>query len=659
MEKQGEVAHACVEEQERTLPKKKYSNLVKINKQEIEGRENKNDLLLEKKEERRGGVELFPVMVEETPSLELKKLREGICNFEDGADDVMMSLCMSKTPCKRYDDDMLCESTNKYVKTYSSKKRVYTPRKGNRGNLFQFENEERDRASMFSTPKRKYTNKRKMNEMLKHLDSDEVTNRSVMKRRKKKKKKSIYDELVYLYTPRRERSNYGANVLDRENGVDSVNTINLADAEYLATAAAAADKWQMQQANMQELPEYIRNEYISYLCSPLKRSERLIKSRINKMLNENVGQEKQANCEGTERDMNSNNTTIYTSSYSALSRSEYMHCDFEPEEEEKCWDDYYTQGNDKIKPFTGISTELAVDMITELLRSKVRKIVVDEKEYFSPITEHDTVMEIGHGNHPLAVQMFEKWGTVGRYMGVEFSGLASREALKCEKLKKLFLKRKVEFVKILSMKYFKEDYLNGLVVQSNISPCNTKTDFVKMNSFKYIFAKSTLDYITCRMDNIGNSCDWEEDLQISPSVVDMFDSLADSLQNSKSNSNRCNSCIIFVEPSNSSKFRDHLLTIFKAIYTATFKYSSAAKFLRLSKITNSPKACGYMIEKRNEVYRDFEEIRQEFLRLIIKACVTKNVDEVDWYLPSEAPKKWVSSNPADIEYLVKLDCHSF
>ncbi|ANQ10296.1 Uncharacterized protein PCOAH_00041980 [Plasmodium coatneyi] len=654
MEKQADVVHACVGEQERVLPKKKYSNLVKISKQQIEGHENKNDLLSEKKEERRA-LELFPMMMEETPSLELKKLREGISNFEDGADDVMMSLCMSKTPCKRYDDDIICEGT-KYVKTYSSKKRVYTPRKvKNKGNLFQLENEERDnKASLFVTPRRKYTNKRKINELLKDLHSDQVANRSVTKR--KKKKKSVYDELVYLYTPRRERSKFVT------TGMDSASITKLADSSNLVdltNVAAAADKWQMQESNMQELPDNIKNEYISYLCSPLKRSERLIKSRINKMLNENIGQEKQVNSDETERDMNSNNTTCYTSSYSGISRSECIHCDFEPEEEEKCWDDYYTQGNDKVRPFTGITTELAVDMITELLKGKIRKIVIDEKEYFSPITENDTIMEVGHGNHPLAVQMHEKWGTVGRYIGVEFSGLASREALKCEKLKNLFLRRKVEFVKILSMKYFKGDYLNGLVVQSNISPCNTKADFVKMNSFKYIFAKSTLDYITCRMDNIGNSGDWEEDLQISPSVVDMFDSLADSLQNCKNSSNRCNSCIIFVEPSNSSKFRDHILTIFKAIYTATFKYSSAAKFLRLSKITNNQKACGYMIEKRNEVYRDFEEIRQDFLKLIIKASVTKNVDEVDWYLPSEAPKKWVSNNPADIEYLVKLDCHSF
>lgn len=658
MEKQGHVAHACVEEQERILPKKKYSNLVKISKNEMEGSENKNDLLSKKKEERRV-PEVFPMMMEETPSLELKKLREGVSNFEDGADDVMMSLCMSKTPCKRYDDDIICENS-KYVKTYSSKKRVYTPRKVNKGNLFQFENEERDGASMFITPKRKYTNKRKINEMLKDLHSDQVANRSVTKR--KKKKKSIYDELVYLYTPRRVGRKYSENVSDTVNGVDSVSVtkmIDPADLANLGNAGALADKWQMQESNVRDLPEYIRNEYISYLCSPLKRSERLIKSKINKMLNENAGQDKQTNSDGAERDMNSNNTTCCTSNYSGISKTESIHCDFEPEEEEKCWDDYYTQGNDKVRPFTGITTELAVDMITELLKPKIRKMVIDEKEYFSPITENDTIMEVGHGNHPLAVQMHEKWGTVGRYIGVEFSGLASKEALKCEKLKKLFLKRKVEFVKILSMKYFKEDYLNGLVVQSNISPPNTKADFVKMNSFKYIFAKSTLDYITCRMDNIGNSGDWEEDLQISPSVVDMFDSLADSLQNCKNNTSRCNSCIIFVEPSNSSKFRDHILTIFKAIYTATFKYSSAAKFLRLSKITNNPKACGYMIEKRNEVYRDFEEIRQDFLKLILKASVTKNVDEVDWYLPSEAPKKWVSTNPEDIEYLVKLDCHSF
>ncbi|GAW82182.1 hypothetical protein, conserved [Plasmodium gonderi] len=651
MEAQRNITQDRVEEQEEMVPKKKYSNLVKISKMDMEEKVNKNELLGEKKEERES-LDFLPLIADERTQLELKKLREEICNFDDGSDDVIMSLSMSKTPCKRYhhdEEEIMCESA-KYVKTYSSKKRVYTPRKTSKKNLFHFEDEENGRGvSMFSTPKKVYTNKRKINEMMNVHHNEQETNRSVTKRKKKKKKKSIYDELVHLYTPRRERNK----CMDLKEPTDAEIAGAIADAK-------SADKWQMHESNMKELPEYIKNEYISYLCSPLKRSERLIKSKINKMLHENIEQERQVNSERGEKEMNSNSNTSYTSNYSEISKNEYIHCDFEPEEEEKCWDDYYTQGIDKVRPFTGITTEFAVDMITELLKSKIKKIVIDEKEYFSPITENDTIMEIGHGNHPLAVQMYEKWGTVGRYIGVEFSGLASREALKCEKLKNLFLKRKVEFIKVLSMKYFKDDSLNGIVTESNISQSNTKTNFIKSNSFKYIFAKSTLDYITCRMDNIGNSDDWEEDLQISPSVVDMFNSLSESLQNCKSNSNRCsNSCIIFVEPSNSSKFRDHILTIFKAIYTATFKYDSAAKFLRLSKIINNNKACGYMIEKRNEVYQDFEHIRQDFLKLILKSSVTKNVDEVDWYLPSTAPRKWLSTNSNHIEYLVKLDNHTF
>lgn len=66
-----------------------------------------------------------------------------------------------------------------------------------------------------------------------------------------------------------------------------------------------------------------------------------------------------------------------------------------------------------------------------------------------------------------------------------------------------------------------------------------------------------------------------------------------------------------------------------------------------------------MLEKRNEVYESFEEMRHEFLKLILKSSITKNIDEVDWFLPTQVPKRWLSRNPADIEYLVKLDRSHF
>lgn len=371
-----------------------------------------------------------------------------------------------------------------------------------------------------------------------------------------------------------------------------------------------------------------------------------------------------------------------------------MACDFFPQDEERCWDEFYTQSVDKAKPFTGITTETSVQIITQLLKGNVRKIKKDA-DFYSPISENDTIMEIGHGTHPLAVEMQNQWGTVGRYIGIEFSGAASAEALKCKKLKELLMNRKVEFIKILSMNYYENDSLNGLVAESNISEKNTKTDFIKMYSFKYIFAKSTLDYITCRLDNTGNSTDWEDDLQISPTVVQMFNSLADSLQNSNKHANvnstsgynsittvatspnatpthpttttttttattstsinRKGSYIIFVEPSDPAKFRDHILTICKVIYTATFKYNSSAKYLKLVKIITQNKASGYMIEKRNQVYQNFEEMRQEITKLILKSSYAKYAKESDWFLPINAPKKWTSNNPNDIEYLVNLD----
>ncbi|KAI4836398.1 hypothetical protein MKS88_004192 [Plasmodium brasilianum] len=658
--------------------KKKYSNLVSLLKKDKD--HFSDNMLIEQK-----GQDIFkelPTIIGEESFCELRKRTNCSSNMKEIPDDMMRMTMMlhnmyNKTSSEATED--LTESS-KYLKTYSSKKRVYTPSKFENHSIFNVENYQNDendgsinKASMYSTPKKRYySNKRKMN------NKDDVD----------------------------------VDVDDDDD--NTINTKELSDYEKIETA----DKWVMNKSHVNELPEHIKSEYVSYLCSPLKRSERLIKSKINKMLNANVeslkketlGEMKEVRSNSGGNGNGSGNNNIVGNSNSGISESnndrknsgssgtegggegyQIMECDFKPEEEEKCWDDYYTQSNDKVRPFTGISTELAVNIISELLKSKVKKIKIENKELFSPITENDTIMEIGHGNHPLAVQMFEKWGTVGRYVGVEFSGLASKEALKCEKLKNLFLKRKVEFIKVLSMKYYKEDNtLDGIVTQSNISPPNTKTDFIKSYSFKYIFAKSTLDYITCRMDNIGNSCDWEEDLQISPSVVEMFNSLSDSLQssgckssnsngnnsnssngnnfnscgnnsNSNSNSNssnsngKNNSCIIFVEPSNSSKFRDHVLTIFKVIYTATFKYNSSSKFLRLCKITNNIKACGYMIEKRNEVYQSFEQIRHEFLKLILKSSATKNLDEVDWYLPTTAPKKWLSNSPNDIEYLVKLD----
>ncbi|SBS85941.1 conserved Plasmodium protein, unknown function [Plasmodium ovale curtisi] len=616
--------------------KKKYSNLVTLGKKEVSTFNEK--IMIEKKEQEL--LKMIPMLKEGTSCQLKKKSKNNFSNMDEISNEFMMKLYSSKTPSKQVED---VSENSQYIKTYSCpKKRVYTPSKFDKSMVFNYnlheehEDEENDedeetsnKLSMFTTPKRRYTNKRKIgrikNENNSHFSS------------KKKKKKSVYDELMFLHTPLREKNKYIPDEKEEHN-------------------YAGKDKWIMNESNMNELPEYIKNEYVSYLCSPLKRSERLIKSKINKMLNQNIENLKNEK-EHKTKDSSKNNSSGCSDddSCNTSETNQIAHCDFEPEEEERCWDDYYTQSVDKTRPFTGITTELAVSMISDLLKQRIKKIKIDDKEFFSPISENDTIMEIGHGNHPLAVQMYEKWGTVGRYMGVEFSGLASREALKCEKLKSLFLKRKVEFVKVLSMKYYKEDSLDGVVTQSNISPRNTKTDFIKLYTFKYIFAKSTLDYITCRMDNIGNSCDWEEDLQISPSVVEMFNSLSDSLQNSKNGNNKNNSTIIFVEPSNSSKFRDHILTIFKVIYTATFKYDSSAKYLRLCKITNNTKACGYMIEKRNEVYQNFEQMRQEFLKLILKSSITKNIDEVDWYLPTTAPQKWISNSPDDIEYLVNVE----
>ncbi|KEG04965.1 conserved Plasmodium protein, unknown function [Plasmodium vinckei vinckei] len=602
--------------------KKQYSNLVSLQKSGITNlsKEIEKNILnipsLQKGEalcdQEKKLSENFVKMNELEEIKELADMSE-FSNTDGFSNDLMMNVC-DKTPCNKGN-----ENSCNYIKGYSSnKKRVYTPNKFNKSKLYNYEDYE-NKISIFTTPKRRYTSKRRINEGDKKKDNDSVCSRSI-------KRKSIYNELVHLHTPIKDTKKY----LSQENDED-----------------IKQNKWIIDESNMNELPEKIKNEYVSYLHSPLKRSERLIKSKINKMLNENVENLKNEQLRGTDSS-NGNNSN-------SLGSSEPVQSDFIPEDEEKCWDDYYTQNADKVRPFTGFTTELAVNIINELLKGKIKKIKIDNKEYSSPISENDPIMEIGHGNHPMAVQMFEKWGTVGRYIGAEFSGLASQEALKCPKLKNLFLKRKVEFIKVLDMKYYKDDYLNAVVTQSNISEPNTKTDFIKMHTFKYIFSKSTLDYITCRMDNIGNCFDWEEDLQISPSVVEMFNSLSDSLQNCKSS--KGNSCIIFVEPNNSSKFRDHILTIFKVIYTATFKYDSSAKYLRLAKINNGVKACGYLIEKRNEVYEDFEQMKHEFLKLIIKSAGTKNIDEADWYLPSNPPKKWTSDSPNDIEYLVKLDAN--
>ncbi|CRG95097.1 conserved Plasmodium protein, unknown function [Plasmodium gallinaceum] len=601
MDKFGKKEYICTPNKQiesiNFIKKKEYSNLITTFKKGIE-KFNKDILI---KKEKKEILNMIPLICEQ--SCELKKIKNNIYHNEISDHNDLF-----KTPHKK--ESGFVENLN-CIKNFSCKKRIRTPCNFEKTNIIHYE-ENAKNISVYSTPKRY---KKRVNEK-----KDDIILTS-----KNKKKKSLYEELEYLHTPLREKNKYNFEKINKNIG----------------------EKWIMNESNMHDLPENIKNEYVSYLCSPLKRSERLIKTKINKMLNENVEILKQEKLENN-NDVSNNNITDKNNC-----DINEIHCDFKPEEEEKCWDEFYTQSVDKIKPFTGITTELAVSVITELLKSKIKKIKIDNKEFLSPISENDTIMEIGHGNHPLAVQMFEKWGTVGRYIGVEFSGEASREALKCKKLKNLLLKRKVEFIKVLSMNYYKEDFLNGIVIESNISPANTQTNFIKLYTFKYIFAKSTLDYITCRMDNIGNSCNWEEDLQISPSVVEMFNSLSDSLHNCKNSKN--NSYIIFIEPNNSSKFRDHILTIFKVIYTATFKYNSSAKYLRLFKIINYNKACGYMIEKRNEIYQNFEELRQEFLKLILKSSFTKNIDEVDWFLPTREPKKWVSNLPDDIEYLVKLD----
>ncbi|EUR65949.1 hypothetical protein PFBG_04689 [Plasmodium falciparum 7G8] len=598
--------------------KKKYSNLVRIFKEEVDylKKKKQEDIIFEQKKKEL--LKMLPLIRKES-SCELNNLIHSFSNKTDSSDDMCF---YNKTPHRTEEDNF--KENNNYMKTsYSTKKRVYTPCNYDKTDIYS-DKEKEDKISLYTTPKR--CKRRNITKK----ESSNVKSRGS----NSKKKKNLCDELVNIRTPVKSKNEY---LIEKET-YESITK----------------DKWLMNESNMNELPENIKDEYVSYLCSPLKRSERLIKSKINKMLNENIEQIKQeqmASNSDTHKNSCTNSDILNNDDNSSI------HCDFIPEEEEKCWDEFYTQSIDKTRPFTGITTELAVDIITEMLRSKIKKIKIKNKEFFSPISENDTIMEIGHGNHPLAVQMFEKWGTVGRYVGIEFSGEASKEALKCEKLKNLYLMRKVEFIKILSMKYYKDNYLNGVVAESNISPVNTKTDFIELYTFKYIFAKSTLDYITCRMDDIGNSCDWEEDLQISPTVVEMFNSLADSLQNCKKAKN--NSYIIFVEPSNSSKFRDHILTIFKVIYTATFKYGSSAKYLRLYKLLNHNKACGYMLEKRNEVYESFEEMRHEFLKLILKSSITKNIDEVDWFLPTQVPKRWLSRNPTDIEYLVKLDRSHF
>lgn len=476
--------------------------------------------------------------------------------------------------------------------------------------------------------------------------------------KKNKKKTSVYEEKFYMHTPvRGKNKNRKSEKECIQNGIDS-NAVN--------------EKGEIDGILLHELPEHVKNEYVSYLCSPLKRSERIIKTKINKMLNTHKEKEKK-NVQDQTKEKKENKEIENEGTFKNSKDVNEMACDFFPEHEEKCWDEFYTRSVDKAKPFTGITTETAVHIITQLLKSNIKKIKVDGEESYSPISENDTIMEIGHGTHPLAVEMYKQWGTVGRYIGIEFSGAASTEALNCMKLKKLLIERKIEFIKILNMNYYENGSLNGIVVESNISPKNTKTDFIKMYSFKYIFAKSTLDYITCRLDNTGNSTHWEDDLQISPTVVQMFNSLSDSLQNcSKPNNttnsngnknyttssntiNKKNSYIIFVEPSDPAKFRDHILTIFKVIYTATFKYNSSAKYLKLVKILNLNKASGYMIEKRNEVFQNFEEMREETTKLISKSSYFKYIDDSDWFLPLNEPKKWISSDPDDIEYMVNLD----
>ncbi|CDR94925.1 hypothetical protein, conserved [Babesia bigemina] len=316
---------------------------------------------------------------------------------------------------------------------------------------------------------------------------------------------------------------------------------------------------------------------------------------------------------------------------------------FRVEDEAKAWDMFYSDRRQSDEPFSGVNAKEAVSMIYSAIRRIRSPPLVDSRDF---------IMEVGHGKHPLIWDLQRAFKNFGSYTGVEFSGDSILEAINLrarthESEEASDLADNVEFLRATSINYFNSD---GSCNAEVIIPADRYTPRLTAGSVTLVLAKSTLDYITCRLTGSVSTLNWDENPRISPAVVEMFDSFSTAL--GKVSESRPKA-IIFVEPGDFIKFRDHIATIARVIYDATFRRNSPAKWLRLTHVRRNKtyKAAIYTLEKTNQAYESYQEMRDDIRQLTARIYELSGAQDDDWLLPTTVPPRWNTHNHGDFEQL--------
>ncbi|EDO06058.1 hypothetical protein BBOV_II000980 [Babesia bovis T2Bo] len=310
------------------------------------------------------------------------------------------------------------------------------------------------------------------------------------------------------------------------------------------------------------------------------------------------------------------------------------------DDETRAWDAFYAGGRDSDVPFSGFDTAVTV----KIIRSALKRIRPG-----APIDREDVLLEVGHGKHPLIWDIQRIIGNCGFYTGIEFSSNSIIEAIKLRKRISATddgkLGDNVEFLHANSVEYFNPD---GSCAASVILPSGSQKPKLSPGTVSLVIAKSTLDYVTCRLTGSVDTVDWEAQPRISPSLVLMFDSFSIAL--GEANKQRPKA-LIFVEPDDFVKFRDHIATITRVIYAATFCNKSPAQSLRLTHIRRykKHKAICYILEKTVLRYSDYRELRDDICKITARLYDISGSQDDDWLLPINVPPKWHSNCEGDLE----------
>ncbi|KAK2198432.1 hypothetical protein BdWA1_001447 [Babesia duncani] len=313
---------------------------------------------------------------------------------------------------------------------------------------------------------------------------------------------------------------------------------------------------------------------------------------------------------------------------------QYEYQDFDAESESLAWDNFYTNGKNSDVPFSGFDMHATVSIIEAALKTVRGK----------PLNQRDVIIEIGHGKHPLIYAL----PNVKYYFGIEFSAAAVFESIKLHKNSPSYdFGPNVEFLLAKEMNYFTQDSVLNLDL---ILPQRGNTR-LKSACANILVAKSTLDYITCRLSQSVNLANWEEHPRIPPFIVEMFDSISQLTLPQKRGA-----LIIFVEPDDDIKFKDHIVTLVRVLYAATFKGNSPAKYIRLKKIIRHANvgAICYVLEK-GDPYASFMDMRAAFWGKCRGLYSIMSRQDHDWLLPTRVPPKWDSDAKEDIECIDILD----